>query len=145
MLVVVIDEPVDRRVDGHIDLRIVQRGDPRQHHRGAVGLHRRPGVELVHILQENPHRDLFVRIVAGEVDAHQRDELDLRVGFQHARNLVFRRFCGNHIQQVVHFDCHLSELFGCSSAKQKNHTDIVRCPRRSVWLHCRAKLITQLV
>ena len=86
VLVIVIDEPVDRRVDRHIDFCVVQCGYARQYHRRAVGLHRRAGVKFVHILQENPHRDFLVRVVAGEVDADQRDELDLRVGFQHARD-----------------------------------------------------------
>ena len=145
MLVIVIDEPVHRRVDRHIDFRVVQRGDARQDYRRAVRLHCGAGVEVVHILQEDSHRNFLVRIVSGEIDADQRDEFDFRMGFQHFEDFFFGRVCGDYIQQIVHFDYRLSDC-PTHDAQIKNATRTTALSAPIVWPHCRAFfLFTRIV
>ena len=78
-LLIVVDEPVDCGIDRQIDLGVVDRRDLRQDDGGAVRLHGGAVVELVDVLDENPHGDLLIRIVARHVDAHERDETHLRM------------------------------------------------------------------
>ena len=82
MLIIIIHKPIHAGIDRHVHLSVVQRRDACQHHRRAVGLHRRPRVKIINILLEDADGNLFVRIVPGQINAHQRDKLDLRVFFQ---------------------------------------------------------------
>lgn len=69
VLHVVVDEPVDGRIDRHIDFRVVQGGDARQYDGRTIRLDSRASIELIDILEEDAHRDLLIRIVAGHIDA----------------------------------------------------------------------------
>ena len=104
MLKIVINEPVRFRIDWHVDLRVVQDGNARQHDRRTVRLHRRTIVEIIHILEEDAHRYLFIGIIACEIDADERDELDFGMCLQETNDFFLRGICWNHIQQVFHFN-----------------------------------------
>ena len=104
MLKIVINEPVRFRIDRHVDLRVVQDGNARQHDRRTVRLHRRTIVEIIHILEEDAHRYLFIGIIACEIDADERNKLYLRMRLQETNDFFLRGICWNHIQQVFHFN-----------------------------------------
>lgn len=98
VLHVVVDEPVDGRIDRHIDFRVVQGGDARQYDGGTIRLDSRASIELIDILEEDAHRDLLIRIVAGHIDADQRYELDLGMCFERVQDFFFFGVCRNHIK-----------------------------------------------
>ena len=95
---VVVYEPVHGRIDGHIHFCVVQGGNPRQHNGRTVCLYSGTSVEIVHILQEDTNRNLFVRIVTGHIHAYERYELDFRMSFQLLDDILFLRVCRNNIQ-----------------------------------------------
>lgn len=98
VLHVVVDEPVDGRIDRHIDFRVVQGGDARQYDGRTIRLDSRASIELIDILEEDAHRDLLIRIVAGHIDADQRYELDLGMCFERVQDFFFFGVCRNHIK-----------------------------------------------
>ena len=98
VLHVVVDEPVDGRIDRHIDFCVVQGGNTRQHDGGTIRLDSRASIELIDILEEDAHRDLLIRIVASHVDADQRNELDLGMCFERVQDFFFFGVCRNHIK-----------------------------------------------
>ena len=98
MLEVIVDEPIYRRIHWHIDFRIVQRSDSRQYDGGPIRLYCCAGIELIHILEEDTHRYLLVRIIAGHIDADERDELDFRMCLECFLDVFPCCICGNHIQ-----------------------------------------------
>ena len=89
MLVVIINKPVDSLVHLHINTRIIQRCNAGQHNGRAVGLRSTASQEAVNILQENFHWNLFISIVTGKINTHQRNELNLRMLRQKLAQRIF--------------------------------------------------------
>ena len=106
IVVIVIDVPIHRVVRNHVDARIVERGDIHQHDGRAVRLDRGPGEEIIVIFQENFNRNLFIRIVSGQIDADQGNETDFRMLRQEGENPFFSVLTrGDDIQQfTTHHD-----------------------------------------
>ena len=82
VVVVVVDEPVDRRVGFDIDTGIGQDGDARQYNGRTVGLEGRRIEEFIIVIEEDADRNLFVRIIACQIDAYEGYEFDFRMLFQ---------------------------------------------------------------
>ena len=99
---VVVHKPVDRRINRKIHLRVVDRRNLRQDDRGAVRLYGSSIVEFLNVLNENPHGNLLVCIVARHVDADKRDEAHLGMRLELADDLFARRVGGNLIEELVH-------------------------------------------
>ena len=79
MFQVVIHEPVHGQIGHHIHTGIVQRSDAGQYHGRTVGL---SGVMVqhgVHVVQQGRNGNFFIRIIPGEVDAHEGHEFDFRM------------------------------------------------------------------
>ena len=68
---IIINEPLDRRIDRHIYLCIVQRSDTSQHNGRTIRLNSRTGIEIIDIFQEDTHRNLFIRIITGHIYTDQ--------------------------------------------------------------------------
>ena len=99
---IVVDEPVDRGIDGEIHLRVVDRRDLRQNNGGTICLHGSSVIEFLNVLNENPHGNLLVRIVARHVDADKRDEAHLRMRLKLTNDLFTRRIGRNLIEKFIH-------------------------------------------
>ena len=96
---IVIYKPIDSRIHGHIHLGIVQCGNAGEHDGGTIGLNRRSRIEIIHVLKEDPHGNLFVGIIPGHVYSYQGDKLDLGMLLKRANDFLFGGICRNHIQQ----------------------------------------------
>ena len=71
MLEVIVDEPIYRRIHWHVDFRIVQRSDSRQYDGGPIRLYCCASIELIHVLEEDSHGNLFICIVSSDVYSNQ--------------------------------------------------------------------------
>ena len=80
--VIVIDEPVDAGVGFDVDTSIGQGSDARQDNGRTVCLESRCIEEFIVFIEEYTDRNLFVRIVTGEVDAYERYKFNFRVLFE---------------------------------------------------------------
>ena len=109
MLIVVVNEPIHRGIDRHIDLCIVQRCNTGQHNGRTVGLHCRTCIKVINILYEYTHRDFLICVIAGQINAHQGHKLDFRVFLHILQHVFLSRIGGNYIQQFIHFDILLSK------------------------------------
>ena len=99
---IVVHEPVDRRINRKIHLRVVDRCNLRQDDRGTVRLHSSSIVEFLNVLNENPHGNLLVRIVSRHVDADKRDEAHLWMRLKLTNDLFTRRIGRNLIEKFIH-------------------------------------------
>ena len=96
---VVIDIPIDAGVYIHIDFCIVQSGDTGQNHRRTVGLDGVAVIKIFDILQKYTHRNLFISIIACQVNANHRYEFDFRMAFQNVEDFLFFAFgCRDQIK-----------------------------------------------
>ena len=82
IVVVVVDEPADRRVGFDVDAGIGQDGDARQDDGRTIGLECRRIEEFIVVIKEDADRNLFVRIIACQIDAYEGYEFDFRMLFQ---------------------------------------------------------------
>lgn len=80
--VIVVDEPVDARVGFDVNTGIGQGSNSRQDDGRTVCLESRCIEEFIVFIEEYTNRNLFVRIVAGEVDAYERYKFNFRVLFE---------------------------------------------------------------
>ena len=80
--VVVVYEPVDARICFHIDASVRQCSNPGKYDRRTISLHSRAVEEFFIIVEKYGNRNLFIRIVAGQIDTDERYELNFRVLFQ---------------------------------------------------------------
>ena len=107
VLEIIVDEPIDARIDGHVDLGVVDRRDAGQHHARAVGLHGGARIKIFHVLQKHSDGNFLVGIVARHVDPDQRHEFNLGMFAEHFFDVVGRRVRLDGVEQVSHCD-HLS-------------------------------------
>ena len=82
VVVVVVDEPADRRIGFDVDAGIGQDGDARQDDGRTIGLECRRIEEFIVVIEEDTDRNLFVRIIACQIDAYEGYEFDFRMLFQ---------------------------------------------------------------
>ena len=80
--VIVVDEPVDARVGFDVNTGIGQGSNAWQDNGRTVCLESRCIEEFIVFIEEYTNRNLFVRIVAGEVDAYERYKFNFRVLFE---------------------------------------------------------------
>ena len=68
VLKVIVNKPVDGRINGHINFCIVEGGYTRQDNGGAVRLDCGAGVEVINILEEDTDGDFFICIIARHIN-----------------------------------------------------------------------------
>ncbi|CUP46068.1 Uncharacterised protein [Bacteroides xylanisolvens] len=96
---IVVDVPVHAGICDHVDTGIIQCGDVHQNDRGAVGLYGCAGEEIIVVFQEQFDRHLFIGVIAGQIDADQRNEADFRMGLEESQDAFFAKFTGRDVVQ----------------------------------------------
>ena len=96
---IVVDVPVYAGICDHVDTGIIQCSDVHQDDRGAVGLYGCAGEEIIVVFQEQFDRHLFIGVIAGQIDADQRNEADFRMGLEESQDAFFAKFTGRDVVQ----------------------------------------------
>ena len=102
MFHIVVNKPIDRRINRHIDLCIVQCCNARQDNRRSISLDCSTRIKVIDIFQENLHWNFLIRVVSCHVNADQRNKLDFRMCLHEFQYIIFRRVSRNDIEKFIH-------------------------------------------
>ena len=87
--IVIIDEPVYTGVSLDINTGIGKRCNTRQDDGRPICLESRCIEEIIIVIKERRNRNLFICIIAGEIDAYERYEFDFRMLFEQGQYPFF--------------------------------------------------------
>ena len=99
IIIIIIHIPVDRAVGHHVYPCIVQGSDIHEYYGRTIGLHCFAGEEIFVVFHENLDGDLFIGIIACQVNAYERHEPDFRMLRQQGKNPFFTVLAGRNAVQ----------------------------------------------
>ena len=99
IIIIIVHIPVDRAVGHHVYPRIVQGSDIHEYYGRTIGLHSFAGEEVFVVFHKNLDGDLFIGIIACQVNAYERHEPDFRVLRQQGKNPFFTILAGRNAVQ----------------------------------------------